>query len=316
MFFKSVLLAWLLLLPPVAVAQETTGAEDPPAAPQAEMENGADETRTSLSEPEQEGAQPAAEEQAAPSADGAVDAASWWQDARAFLHAGGPVVMLLLGMSVLALTLMIVKLVQFQRAGLSRRQPARQALNLWHQGEGDEALKIADASANPTAQALARAIRGVRRGLPEARVREEVLRYGSDALFQLRRGLRPLEVIGSLAPLLGLLGTVLGMIRAFQQLEAAGNQVNPAILSGGIWEALLTTAVGLCVAIPVVALLNYLERKVDHLAHEMDNLVTQVFTEDLSAAETPQAAASDARHAPAVSAKEGHSARARHAEAR
>lgn len=113
-------------------------------------------------------------------------------------------------------------------------------------------------------------------------MREEVLRYGSDVLFRLRRGLRPLEVIGSLAPLLGLLGTVLGMIKAFQQLEAAGNKVNPAILSGGIWEALLTTAVGLCVAIPVVALLNWLERRIDHLAHDMDNTVTQVFTQDLS----------------------------------
>jgi len=198
------------------------------------------------------------------------------------------VVMLLLGLSVIALTLVLVKLYQFQRARLWRREPARQALALWQQGEVDEALAVADASANPSAQALARAIRGVRRGLPEAIVREEVLRYGSDALFQLRRGFRPLEVIGSLAPLLGLLGTVLGMIEAFRQLEAAGNKVNPAILSGGIWEALLTTAVGLCVAIPVVAVLNWLERKVDHLAHEMDNGVTQVFTEDLSAAAAAQ----------------------------
>jgi len=231
-----------------------------------------------------------------------------------WLALGGPVVMLLLGMSVVALTLMVVKLIQFQRARLWRRQRARRALALWQQGRVDEALALANASANPTAQALARAIRGRRRRLPEAQVREEVLRYGSDALFQLRRGLRPLEVIGSLAPLLGLLGTVLGMIRAFQQLEAAGNQVNPAILSGGIWEALLTTAVGLCVAIPVVALLNYLERKVDHLAHEMDNLVTQVFTEDLSAAaETPpQAAAIDEPDSPAASA-EDYRARPRHA---
>ena len=201
----------------------------------------------------------------------------------AFLDTGGPVVMVLLAMSVLALALVLVKLVQFQRARLWQRQPAQQALALWQHGEVDEALKVADASANPTAQALARALRGVRRELPETAVREEVLRYGSDALFHLRRGLRPLEVIGSLAPLLGLLGTVLGMIKAFQQLEAAGNKVNPAILSGGIWEALLTTAVGLCIAIPVVAILNWLERRVDHQAHEMDNLATQVFTEDLSA---------------------------------
>jgi len=75
------------------------------------------------------------------------------------------------------------------------------------------------------------------------------------------------------------------MIEAFRQLEAAGNQVNPAILSGGIWEALLTTAVGLAVAMPSVAALNWLERRVDRLAHEMDSTVSRVFTVDLSGAE-------------------------------
>jgi len=232
------------------------------------------------------------------------------------LVSGGPVVLLLLLMSVAALAVFLVKLIQFHRARLWQRQPANQALALWQQGKVTEALAAADASANPAAQALARAIRGQRRQLPETAVREEVLRYGSDALFQLRRGLRPLEVIGSLAPLLGLLGTVLGMIKAFQQLEAAGNKVNPAILSGGIWEALLTTAVGLCVAIPVVALLNYLERRVDHLAHEMDNLVTQVFTEDLSAetdaAPTPGIAPALAQ-APPTSHPEKINARSAHA---
>jgi len=291
MSLKSALLAFALLLPLVAGAQEAPDPETPTAAGQAVTVGGADAAQASVLAREQVGAEapPAADEQPAPSAEGAADAAAWWQDARALLDAGGPVVMLLLGLSVIALTLVLVKLYQFRRARLWQRAPARQALALWHRGEVDEALALADASANPSAQALARAIRGVQRGLPETQVREEVLRYGSDALFQLRRGFRPLEVIGSLAPLLGLLGTVLGMIEAFQQLESAGNRVNPAILSGGIWEALLTTAVGLCVAIPVVAVLNWLERLVDQLAHEMDNRVTQVFTEDLSAAAAPQA---------------------------
>jgi len=292
MSLKSALLAFALLLPLVAGAQEALDPEAPTVAGQAVAEGGAAATQASVPSPEQEGpeAPPAAGEQpAALAAESAVAADAWWQDALALLDTGGPVVMLLLGLSVVALTLVLVKLYQFRRARLWQRDPARQALALWQQGEGDEALTIAEASANPSAQALARAIRGVQRGLPEATVREEVLRYGSDALFQLRRGFRPLEVIGSLAPLLGLLGTVLGMIEAFRQLEAAGNQVNPAILSGGIWEALLTTAVGLCVAIPVVAVLNWLERVVDQLAHEMDDLVTQVFTEDLSAAAAAQA---------------------------
>mgnify|MGYP006428453309 CR=1 FL=1 len=213
----------------------------------------------------------------------------WLESVRETLEVGGPVVWILLAMSLVALTVVVVKLAQFRRARVWQYKSARRALVLWGRGDSEGALKVAASSSNPTAQALAQALRGQHQGLTEARVREEVMRYGSDVLFQLRCGLRPLEVIGSLAPLLGLLGTVLGMIEAFQQLETAGNSVSPALLAGGIWEALLTTAVGLCVAIPVVALLNCLERQIDHLAHEMDNVVTQVFTVDLSAESVPAA---------------------------
>lgn len=211
------------------------------------------------------------------------------------LQAGGPVVAILLAMSVIALTIILLKLWQFQAVRTGERRTAVEALRLWKSGRVGEALARTEGNRNPVVQALGRAMRGQHRGLPEAKVREEVLRYGGDVLETLRGGFRPLEVIASLAPLLGLFGTVLGMIKAFQQLEAAGNQVNPAILSGGIWEALLTTAVGLAVAIPTVALLNWLERRVDRLAHDMDNLVTQVFTEDLSAELTSE----EETHAPA-----------------
>ena len=110
------------------------------------------------------------------------------------------------------------------------------------------------------------------------------MRYGANALESLRAGFRALEVIASLAPLLGLFGTVLGMIEAFRGMEQAGNQVNPAVLSGGIWEALLTTALGLGVAMPVVVALSWLERRVDRLAHAMGHVVSGVFTVDLSGA--------------------------------
>ena len=136
-------------------------------------------------------------------------------------------------------------------------------------------------SPNPVAQVLAAAIRGQLRELPEAKIREEVYRLGAERLEQLRAHLRALEVIASLAPLLGLLGTVLGMIKAFQQLQAAGARVDPSVLSGGIWEALLTTAVGLAVAIPVIVIVNLLDRRLARLAHVMNDAVSQVFTERL-----------------------------------
>lgn len=198
------------------------------------------------------------------------------------LSAGGPVVIILIIMSIIALAIIMYKAWQFHILKLSNRKLLSHVLDLYKRGENEKALQLSGESINPVMQAMHKAMQGRQGKLPEELIREEVQRYGSDALFELRLGFRPLEVIASLAPLLGLLGTVLGMIEAFKQLSAAGSKVNPAILSGGIWEALLTTAVGLIVAIPVVALLNWLERRVDQVAHDLENYVTQIFTQDMS----------------------------------
>ncbi|TVS00542.1 MAG: MotA/TolQ/ExbB proton channel family protein [Rhodospirillales bacterium] len=201
---------------------------------------------------------------------------------QSFMQAGGPVVLILLVMSVAALAIVLAKLWQFHALRLGDRGTGPEMLRLVRAGRPGDALALAGQSPNPVVQVLARAIRGRDSGLPELRVREEVVRHGSDFLEVLRAWFRPLEVIASLAPLLGLFGTVLGMIKAFRQLEQAGHQVNPAVLSGGIWEALLTTAVGLAVAIPVVAALNWLERRVERTAHDLESTVTRVFTMDIA----------------------------------
>ena len=199
-----------------------------------------------------------------------------------WLDLGGPVVLVLIAMSVLALTIAIVKLWQFRGLGHGDVALARRALELHKGGGSAQALILVERSRKPVSGTLAQALRGARDGLPEEKVREAVLRHGHDVLESLRSGFRTLEVIASLAPLLGLLGTVLGMIEAFQRLEEAGNRVDASILSGGIWEALLTTAVGLVVAIPVVAVFNWLERRVERLAHEMESIAARVYTVDLS----------------------------------
>ncbi|MEX2454022.1 MAG: MotA/TolQ/ExbB proton channel family protein [Rhodospirillaceae bacterium] len=198
------------------------------------------------------------------------------------IQVGGPVVLILIAFSIFALTIVLLKAWQFGAARVFDLKQPRRLLALYRTGKELEALTIASRSRNPVAKVLAQAIRGRRRAVPEGKVREEVVRYGSELLESLRSWLRPLEVIGSMAPLLGLFGTVLGMIGAFQALEQAGNKVDPSILSGGIWEALLTTAVGLAVAMPVVAILSFFERVVERVAHDMDSVVTQIFTEDLS----------------------------------
>lgn len=194
------------------------------------------------------------------------------------IQAGGPVVVILLVFSVVALAIFIMKMIQFQSARLWSRGFVEPALTQARNGRLAEALAGLRGLRSPVAEVMAVAIDGFRHRIAEDRIREEVARIGSARLEELRSYLRVIEVIATLSPLLGLFGTVLGMIDAFRQMEAAGSNVNPAILSGGIWVALLTTAVGLAVAIPAVAMLNWLERTVERAAHTMDDAVTRLFT--------------------------------------
>ena len=113
------------------------------------------------------------------------------------------------------------------------------------------------AAAGVIARVMETALRGRQLGAADGAVREEVERVARVKLDGLESGLPFLSLIATISPLLGLLGTVLGMIEAFQQLETAGDRVDPAILSGGIWEALLTTAAGLSVAIPAAAFFTW-----------------------------------------------------------
>src|SRR3546814_7296698 len=113
----------------------------------------------------------------------------------AFVDAGGPGVVIRLGCSVVALAIILMKFWQFYAARLGDRRRAPQAIALLRRGRADEALALLADSRNPVAQVVARAIRGrQRRDLPEAVVREEVMRCGNEALEGLRGQLGALEV--------------------------------------------------------------------------------------------------------------------------
>lgn len=97
---------------------------------------------------------------------------------------------------------------------------------------------------------------------------ENVAGYaGDELLFALQQRMSILSTIATLAPLMGLLGTVLGMIKVFAQVAQMGEVSNTTMLAGGIWEALLTTAVGMAIAIPVLIIYHYLQRYIGKLAH-------------------------------------------------
>lgn len=195
---------------------------------------------------------------------------------------GGPVLVILALVSVVALAVVVVKLQQFVSTHVWSRRGVPEALAHWRMGRGKAALEVLADVSHPVARVLGATIGACIGGQgDQALVREEVQRLAAAEIERLRSHFRLLEVIASVSPLLGLLGTVLGMITAFQELSTSGAAVNPALLSNGIWEALLTTAAGLGIAIPVVAVLNGLERTVERVSHDMEDAVTQVFTRAL-----------------------------------
>jgi len=111
----------------------------------------------------------------------------------------------------------------------------------------------------------------------KSEVLEDVLhRTGSQEIKKLEERLPILSAIGHLTPLMGLLGTVLGMIVCFQDMQTLGSQADPAALAGGIWISLLTTAFGLIVAIPVMAVYHFLEYFVTNRSDEMQFLISEL----------------------------------------
>lgn len=195
-----------------------------------------------------------------------------------FMQIGGPVVWILTLLSIIALTIILLKLWQFMVSRPETSGHFSDVIRYWRYGDVEKALQQLQ-DKRPVDELVALSINGLNSAHTDPELlKEELDRVASLRLNQLRAYLRPLEVIASLSPLLGLLGTVLGMIVAFQQMEAAGNQVDPSVLSGGIWQALLTTAVGLAVAIPAVMAHNWMERKVERVAALMNDTVTRIFT--------------------------------------
>ncbi|MGK2741312.1 MotA/TolQ/ExbB proton channel family protein [Tepidicaulis sp. LMO-SS28] len=190
-------------------------------------------------------------------------------------EAGGPVLLLIAAMSVAALGVMIAKL--FQMRGMApRRRALENVMASVDKGELPDASKAAGKIGGPLGKVLGEALAEAGR-MPLAILRERAVLQAEAALETLRSHLRFLEVIALTAPLLGLLGTVLGMIEAFQTLAEASGRADPSQLSGGIWEALLTTAAGLAVAIPVTAAVNWLDRRIERLAHLMEQSLARLF---------------------------------------
>ena len=207
------------------------------------------------------------------------------------LDSGGPVVAILLLLSIFVSATILIKLWQFMRmgiGGIGGRNRSEKAIQAWLSGQRAQALDLLGDSKNPVQLVLAHAMRGLL-NYPdeEERVREDVERIALQQMTRLRAYLRAIEAIVQVAPLLGLFGTVLGMIGAFRALQSAGAEADPAILAGGIWVALLTTAVGLAIAIPAALVLYWFEGIVERQQQAMEAALTSILTHRLTDERTP-----------------------------
>ena len=162
---------------------------------------------------------------------------------------GGPVVILLGALSIVVSAVVLYKLWQFTAAGVGRHRALREAIEAWDMGNRLAARRHLDLSRSYLRPVVAMALDG--QGDAQRLEAEAEARFA-----RLESGLRLLDSIAQLAPLLG-------MISAFQALQEAGAQVDPSILAGGIWVALLTTAVGLAVAMPTALVLSWFEGRMD-----------------------------------------------------
>ncbi|MEX0283306.1 MAG: MotA/TolQ/ExbB proton channel family protein [Paracoccaceae bacterium] len=195
---------------------------------------------------------------------------------REILSLGGPVVAILIVMSVMTLAVTFYKIWQFSVSGVGRHRVLSQALEAWDSGDHE----AASTRLSKSRSYLAPLVMGAMQAQDRAGLEDRLDAEAGLALAGLERGFRLLDTIAQLAPLLGLFGTVLGMIEAFQSLQQSGSSVDPSLLAGGIWVALITTAVGLAVAMPTSMILAWLESRTARERVFADKALRTVLTPD------------------------------------
>ena len=166
--------------------------------------------------------------------------------------------------SVIALTIIIERLIYFKKSNENPDDILAAIKDLVSDDKKTGKIDSGKFDDGPVSRMLAVGVEA--RNEPLWKLEEKLTVNGQEEIHGLRKNLRGLEVIATISPLMGLLGTVMGMVKAFNKVAQYKGQVDPSLLAGGIWEALLTTAAGLALAIPVVILLNYFERKVDAIS--------------------------------------------------
>ena len=183
------------------------------------------------------------------------------------MRAGGLVMLPIIGCSIIAAGIVLERLWSLQPKRVLPLSLARQVREWVSNDQLDPAHLQRLHQSSPLGQMLATGL--ANRDQPREIIKESIEDVGRHAVHELERYLSPLGTIAAISPLLGLLGTVIGMIKVFAAITANGVG-NPGVLAGGISEALITTAAGLGVAIPSLIAYRYLRARVDELVVQME----------------------------------------------
>ncbi len=170
--------------------------------------------------------------------------------------------------SVVALAITIERFFSLRRASINTREFMDTMRTILHQNRIQEAIQVCDETEGPVARIMKAGL--LKHNRPKEDIREAIEDAGHLEIPRLERYMSGLATSANIAPLLGLLGTVAGMIKAFAQIQHKQGQVNPSDLAEGISNALVTTAAGLTVAIPALVAYNYLVSRVDNMVLEME----------------------------------------------
>lgn len=207
----------------------------------------------------------------------------------ALLNLGGPVVFILLLMSVVALAVALYKFMQFRHYSLRSLASLDDAVSSWCFGDTTAAEGILASSQSPLAPIVETGMQWLSRvEFNREFIEAELTRMAQQQLARMSSLLGVLEQVSYLAPLLGLLGTVLGIIDVFHGLAAQGANADANSLAAGIWEALLTTAVGLCVAIPFALLHAGFQARIETVRMRLQDQLTRLLTAPLYRASTDE----------------------------
>jgi biopolymer transport protein ExbB len=184
-------------------------------------------------------------------------------------YKGGPLMYPLLFGSVLMVAIIIERGYHFIRAKVKRNflESVNGAIE---EGDLDGAESIARRNRGPVAAIVETAIRY--RNFTQDVVENKISLRGDQELKRLSKNLHLLELTGKIAPMIGLLGTVIGMVEAFREVSAVQNLVDPSLLAGGIWEALITTVAGLFVGIPALVFYHLYTNQVKATAFAMKHI--------------------------------------------